>query len=75
MKKSDIEYFRVLVNSFLVLGLSFLDTYHPNSLDNIVHTAAKGQLNLRKTPRCSGAYAAFSLGGGGGGCTLSLSGS
>ena len=37
-----------------VLGLSFLYTHHPNALDNIVHTAAKGQLNLRKTLRCFG---------------------
>ena len=31
-----------------------LQALHPNSLDNIVHTAAKGRLNLWKTPRCLG---------------------
>ena len=31
-----------------------LQALHPNSLDNIVHTAAKGQQNLWKTPRCLG---------------------
>ena len=50
---------KIAANSFLVLvfevlGLGFLDIHHPNSLDNIVHNAAKGQLNLRKTPRCFG---------------------
>ena len=39
---------------FEVLGLCFLETHHPNSLNNIVHTAAKGHLNPRKTPRCIG---------------------
>ena len=50
---------KIAPNIFLVLvlevlGLGFLDTYHPNSLDNIVHTAAKGRLNRRKTPQCFG---------------------
>ena len=31
-----------------------LQAHHPNSVDNVVHTAAKGQLNIRKTPRCLG---------------------
>jgi len=29
-----------------------LQALHPNSLDNVVHTAAKGRLNLWKTPLC-----------------------
>ena len=29
-------------------GINFQDTHHLNSLDNIVHTATKGQLTLRK---------------------------
>ena len=37
----------ILVLVLEVLGLSFLETYHPNSFDNIIHTAAKGHLNFR----------------------------